>query len=76
MGRYAEVFAFREDTDQCQPRRSGITPMNVADQALAQLMRLAGREQPDFVAFKGGAPALATRFHAEEAAAAALPPAL
>jgi len=49
-----------------------MTPMNVADQALAQLMRLAGREQPDFVAFKGGAPALATRFHAEEAAAAAL----
>ena len=46
--------------------------MTAADQALAQLMRLAAREQPDFVEFEGGPPALATRFHAEEAAAAAL----
>jgi crotonobetainyl-CoA:carnitine CoA-transferase CaiB-like acyl-CoA transferase len=46
--------------------------MTAANQALAHLMRLAGREQPDFVAFEGGPPALATRFHAEEAAAAAL----
>lgn len=46
--------------------------MNAADQALAQLMRLAGREAPDFVEFEGGPPALATRFYAEEAAAAAL----
>ena len=46
--------------------------MTAADQALAQLMRLAARRQPDFVEFEGGPPALATRFHAEEAAAAAL----
>jgi crotonobetainyl-CoA:carnitine CoA-transferase CaiB-like acyl-CoA transferase len=46
--------------------------MNAADQAFAQLMRLAGREPPDFVEFEGGPPALATRFYAEEAAAAAL----
>jgi crotonobetainyl-CoA:carnitine CoA-transferase CaiB-like acyl-CoA transferase len=46
--------------------------MNAADQAFTQLMRLAGREPPDFVEFEGGPPALATRFFAEEAAAAAL----
>jgi crotonobetainyl-CoA:carnitine CoA-transferase CaiB-like acyl-CoA transferase len=46
--------------------------MKPADQAFAQLMRLAGREPPDFVEIEGGPPALATRFHAEEAAAAAL----
>jgi crotonobetainyl-CoA:carnitine CoA-transferase CaiB-like acyl-CoA transferase len=46
--------------------------MTAADQALAQLMRLAAREAPDFVEFEGGPPALATRFYAEEAAAAAL----
>jgi crotonobetainyl-CoA:carnitine CoA-transferase CaiB-like acyl-CoA transferase len=49
-----------------------MTPMTAADQALAQLMRLAAREHPDFVTFEAGPPALATRFHAEDAAAAAL----
>ncbi len=46
--------------------------MNAADHALADLMRLAGRAAPDFVEIDAGPPALATRFHAEEAAAAAL----
>ena len=35
-------------------------------------MRLYGRARPDFVTFDEGAPALATRFRADEAAAAAL----
>jgi crotonobetainyl-CoA:carnitine CoA-transferase CaiB-like acyl-CoA transferase len=46
--------------------------MTATLQAFAQLMKLAAREQPDFVEFEGGPPALATRFYAEEAAAAAL----
>ena len=46
--------------------------MSVAERALAGLMALAGRAPPDFVAIACGAPALKTRFHAEEAAAAAL----
>lgn len=40
--------------------------------ALEGLLRLAGRPAPDFVSLQTGAPALATRFFAEEAAAAAL----
>lgn len=46
--------------------------MPIADDALAQLLRLAGRERPDFVSIETGAPALPTRFAADEAAAAAL----
>ena len=46
--------------------------MPAAGEAFSQLMRLAAREQPDFVTFEDGPPALATRFYAEEAAAAAL----
>ncbi|MDR3511311.1 MAG: CoA transferase [Caulobacteraceae bacterium] len=46
--------------------------MTIADAALAELMALAGRAQPDFVRIETGAPALRTRFHADEAAAAAL----
>ena len=46
--------------------------MDVAREALRQLMRLAGREDPDFVEIEGGAPAMVTRFFAEEAAAAVL----
>jgi crotonobetainyl-CoA:carnitine CoA-transferase CaiB-like acyl-CoA transferase len=40
--------------------------------AFAELMRLAGRAPPDFVRIETGPPALATRFYADEAAAAAL----
>jgi crotonobetainyl-CoA:carnitine CoA-transferase CaiB-like acyl-CoA transferase len=46
--------------------------MPLADEALAQLLRLAGRAPADFVAIEPGAPALPTRFAADEAAAAAL----
>ena len=46
--------------------------MSVADEAFAQLVRLAGREAPGFVRFEGDAPALKTRFYADEAAAAAI----
>ncbi len=46
--------------------------MSVAERALAGLMALAGRAQPDFVTIEGGAPALKTKFYADEAAAAAL----
>ncbi len=53
------------------------TGRSVADpvatrRALGELMSLAGRAPPDFVDFVEGPPALATLFHAEEAAAAAL----
>ncbi|UTP37772.1 CoA transferase [Phenylobacterium sp. LH3H17] len=46
--------------------------MTVAEQAFEQLMRLAGRERPDFVTFDEGPAGMKTRFHAEAAAAAAL----
>ena len=46
--------------------------MSVAERALAGLMALGGRAHPDFVTIAGAAPALKTRFFAEEAAAAAL----
>jgi crotonobetainyl-CoA:carnitine CoA-transferase CaiB-like acyl-CoA transferase len=45
---------------------------SVAPAALGQLMRLAARPEPDFVTIEAGPPAMPTRFHAEEAAAAAL----
>ena len=44
----------------------------IARSALDALMRLAGLAAPDFVTFVDGPPAMATRFRAEEAAAAAL----
>ncbi len=40
--------------------------------AFAQLMRLAGRETPDFVTIRQEPPAMKTRFLADEAAAAAI----
>ena len=43
-----------------------------AQDAFEGLMTLAGRATPDFVTFDAAAPALATRFKADEAAAAAL----
>lgn len=46
--------------------------MSVAEHALMALMQLAARETPDFVSFETGAPAMRTRFYAEEAAAAVL----
>ncbi|HEX5380288.1 MAG TPA: hypothetical protein VFW47_17050, partial [Phenylobacterium sp.] len=46
--------------------------MTVAQVALDQLMRLAGREAPDFVRIETGPPAMVTRFYAEETAAAVL----
>jgi len=46
--------------------------MSVATGALDGLMAIAGREATDFATIDGGAPALKTRFYAEEAAAAAL----
>ena len=46
--------------------------MTVTQDAFGQLMRLYGRAAPDFVSFDEGAPAVATRFHVDEAAAAVL----
>src|SRR5450755_2216678 len=46
--------------------------MSVADDALTQLILLAGRERPDFLTIKAQAPALKTRFFADEASAAAI----
>src|SRR5215472_4575482 len=46
--------------------------MTAAKRAFSELMRIAGRSEPGFVAVEQAAPALKTRFHAEEAAAAAL----
>ena len=46
--------------------------MDIARQAFDQLLAVAGRAPADFVRIEGGAPAMATRFHAEEAAAAVL----
>jgi crotonobetainyl-CoA:carnitine CoA-transferase CaiB-like acyl-CoA transferase len=46
--------------------------VTAADAALDGLMALAGRARPDFVRFEDGAPALDTRFFADEAAAAAI----
>ncbi len=46
--------------------------MTVAEIALGHLMRLAGRENPDFVRIETETPALKTRFYADEAATAAI----
>jgi crotonobetainyl-CoA:carnitine CoA-transferase CaiB-like acyl-CoA transferase len=46
--------------------------MNVAERALSQLLAIAGRTTPDFVRIETDAPALKTRFYADEAAAAAV----
>jgi crotonobetainyl-CoA:carnitine CoA-transferase CaiB-like acyl-CoA transferase len=46
--------------------------MSIARDALDQLLGIAGREPADFVRLDEGPPAMVTRFHAEEAAAAAL----
>jgi crotonobetainyl-CoA:carnitine CoA-transferase CaiB-like acyl-CoA transferase len=46
--------------------------MNVAEHAFSELMRIAGRDRPDFVRLDAGVPALKTRYYAEDAAAAAL----
>ena len=46
--------------------------MSLTQTAFTQLMRLYGRAPPDFVSFDEGAPALATRFAADEAVSAAL----
>lgn len=46
--------------------------MSVAETAFAELMRLAGRERPDFVHIQSGSPALKTRYFAQEMAAAAI----
>ena len=46
--------------------------MSLTQTAFGQLMRLYGREQPDFVRFDEGPTVLATRFAADEAVSAAL----
>ncbi len=46
--------------------------MSLTQTAFDQLMRLYGREQPDFVTFDEGPSVLATRFAADEAVSAAL----
>jgi crotonobetainyl-CoA:carnitine CoA-transferase CaiB-like acyl-CoA transferase len=46
--------------------------VSIADDAFAQLVRIAGREAPDFVRIENAPPALKTRFFADEAAAAAI----
>src|SRR5580704_6700041 len=48
------------------------TRMSLTQEAFGQLMRLYGRETPDFVRFDEGPTALATRFAADEAVSAAL----
>lgn len=45
---------------------------DIAQRAFEQLLEIAGREPADFARIESGAPAMATRFYAEEAAAAAL----
>ena len=44
--------------------------MSLTEDAFAQLMRLYGRERPNFLRFEEGPPALATRFAADEAVSA------
>jgi crotonobetainyl-CoA:carnitine CoA-transferase CaiB-like acyl-CoA transferase len=46
--------------------------LSLTEEAFGQLMRLYGRARPDFVRFEEGAPALATRFAADEAVSAAV----
>jgi crotonobetainyl-CoA:carnitine CoA-transferase CaiB-like acyl-CoA transferase len=46
--------------------------VSVSETAFAQLMIVAARTRPGFVRIEDGAPALKTRFHADEAAAAAI----
>jgi crotonobetainyl-CoA:carnitine CoA-transferase CaiB-like acyl-CoA transferase len=46
--------------------------MSLTETAFGQLMRLYGRERPDFVTFDEGPTVLATRFAADEAVSAAL----
>lgn len=46
--------------------------VSIANSALDELMRLAGKARPDFVTIDEEAPALRTRFYADEAAAAAI----
>src|SRR5215469_4330536 len=46
--------------------------MSLTERAFAELVRLYGRERPDFVRFDEGPPALATRFAADEAVSAAV----
>ena len=46
--------------------------MSLTQEAFGQLMRLYGRDDPDFVRFDEGASVLATRFAADEAVSAAL----
>jgi crotonobetainyl-CoA:carnitine CoA-transferase CaiB-like acyl-CoA transferase len=46
--------------------------VSVADDAFTGLVMLAGRDAPDFVTIENEAPALKTRFYADEAAAAAI----
>jgi len=49
-----------------------VAELSITRRALHDLMALAGRPLPDFVRFVEGPAAMATRFYAEEAAAAAL----
>ncbi|HZZ35012.1 MAG TPA: CoA transferase, partial [Caulobacteraceae bacterium] len=46
--------------------------MSAVETAFTELLRICGRTRPSWVAFLEGPPALATRFNADEAAAAAL----
>ncbi|HUZ11886.1 MAG TPA: CoA transferase [Caulobacteraceae bacterium] len=46
--------------------------MSLTEQAFGELMRLYGRERPDYLGFDEAPPALATRFAADEAASAAI----
>ncbi|MEE8399094.1 MAG: CoA transferase [Desulfobacterales bacterium] len=46
--------------------------MSIADLAFEELMRIAGRQPPDFVEIKDETPALRTRFYAGEGAAAVI----
>src|SRR3984957_5949408 len=52
--------------------RTWRTRMSLTQEAFGQLMRIYGRDRPDFVSFDEGPTALATRFAADEAVSAAL----
>jgi crotonobetainyl-CoA:carnitine CoA-transferase CaiB-like acyl-CoA transferase len=54
-----------------EPAREDL-PVSLTQEAFGQLMRLYGRERPDFVRFDEGEPALETRFAADEAVSAAV----
>src|SRR5262249_3451720 len=66
----AKIAANREHRAKAMTARED--GMSLTQTAFGQLMRLYGREAPDFVRFDEGPQVLATRFAADEAVSAAL----